>query len=119
MIRLLAAASIAACTLSTPSLADGWSFSALEDGLDQESCMTRARAVLDIYERRFGRAADITEGSWSIAGYDIGAGVNTSFICRTEGGSDPTWLITHSVDMGDDDRSTIHDRLRDIWNSPK
>ena len=81
--------------------------------------MTRARAVLDIYARRFGTEADRAEGSWSIAGYDIGSGVNTTFICRTEEGSDPTWLITHSVDQGDDDRAAIHDRLREIWNSPK
>ena len=118
MIRLLAAAS-AACALSTPGFADGWSFSALEDGLDRESCVTPARAVLDIYARRFGPEADRMEGSWSIAGYDIGAGVNTTFIRRTEARADPAWLITHSVDLGDDDRSTIHDRLRDIWNSPK
>ena len=119
MIRLLAAASVAACTLSAPSFADGWSFSALEDGLDRDACMTRARAVLDIYARRFGADVDLVEGTWSLAGYDIGAGINTTFICRTENGSDPTWLITHSVDRGDDDRSTVHDRVRGIWNSPK
>ena len=81
--------------------------------------MNRARAVLDIYARRYGGSPDIVESDWTVAGYDIEAGVNTSFICRTEGGTDSGWLVTHSVDEGDDARSEVHGRLRDIWNAPK
>lgn len=118
MHRIVIAA-MAAAFFTTPSFADGWSFSALEDGFDQDACMTRARSVLDIYARRFSADPERVESDWSVAGYDVAPDINTTFICRTEGGTDPTWLITHSNGAGDADRQTVHNRIRDIWNAPK
>jgi hypothetical protein len=118
MLRTLAAAAIAA-SVTAPSFADGWSFRALEDGFDQETCMNRARAVLDIYARRFGANPERVESEWSVAGYGVASNINTTFICRTEGGADPVWLITHSTTSGDDQRQSTHNRIRDLWNAPK
>jgi hypothetical protein len=119
MIRVITAAALSVAALSAPASADGWSFTALEDGFDQDACMNRARAVLDIYQRRFGGQPERVESDWSVAAYSISGDVNTTFLCRTVGGSDPAWLITHSNGSGDDMRSTVHDRIRDIWNAPK
>lgn len=118
MRRLLISAA-AVLVITTPSFADGWSFTALDGAFEQEACMDRARAVLDIYERRFGADPERVESDWSVAGYDVVDNVNTTFLCRTEGGSDPVWLITHSNGSGDDRRQSTHNRIRDLWNAPK
>jgi hypothetical protein len=119
MIRIVAAAAIAALS-AAPALADGWSSSALEDGFDQQTCLDRARVVFNRYAASNNIQPDVVESGWSVAAYNIlGPGLDSQFLCRTEGGTDPAYLITHSTGDADSSRSEIHADLVELWNAPK
>lgn len=118
LVKLIAAALVVSGAGVGAAHADGWSVSALPGEYSQDECMTRARIVLERYERLYG-LGEIVETTWTLSGYDSADNVNSLFICRTEGGAVPTHLVSHNVGSDSALREQAQQRLRDLWSSPK
>jgi len=103
--------------MALPAAAEDYDITDLAGSLSRESCVARARKVLNAYVAEWG-GGDVNTGDWAIYGWDLRPGdQDVVFLCLAEDGDNARAVLV--VHGGTDDpeatRNTA-DRLVEIWD---
>lgn len=116
MKHALVGAVAAAAFCAGPALSDGWNIRDLGSSASIQSCMDKAFATFDWFQREAGRDIEIGRSDWTVAAYDMrGPDIDAIIMCPEEAGLIAPFLIVHSTGDDNDARRIIFEQLKDLW----
>ena len=116
-VRLAGPVALVIGLAALPALADGFTTDDLGYLPDRATCMARANQAFEIYGRETGQTVPVSEGAWSVSGWDIMPGaVDINIICPIIDDADGVnaFAVGHSPKENNTRQNAVA-RIRDIF----